>query len=297
MKAVHFIPVIILVIVLMACVSAGPAPGVPGDILYENDFSQDDGSLVLFGGGERKAEIADGVLYLKGSPGEGPAWAGTKVRYGNNSRTDFRIHFGDPVFAHINFLAQEDLSARFLVHIMGDNICCHSIADGEDLSTSGFEVQLVPETWYEFSFIIENYRMTVFIDGEEAGTVDIDKRLPGKGWLTFECHEEYRVDDLRIVEFVEPAGTEETERLVAIDNEEIRRLLLGWEEAVRTRNVDRLYDLLWPEVSFEYHDRKGQRTDFKRNRGGTTVPAGLLRRPGGTGRLPAPGGTEAFRGS
>ena len=273
MKAVHVIPVISVVCVLIACVTTGSKDTV----LYENDFSSDDGSLVLAADGERKAEISDGALYLKGGSGEGPAWAGTKVRYGNNSRTDFRIRFGDPVFAHINFLTQEGLSARFLAHIMEDNICFHSIAGGDDLSQSGFEVELVPERWYEFSFVIENYRMTVFIDGEEAGIADMDTRLPGEGWLTFECHEEYRVDDLRIIELPGAEGGGE-ERLSTVEEEEIRELLLEWGRGgphPQSRNPGGDIVARGP---LRVPRSKGPPDRFQWNRGCKTVPARLFLR-------------------
>lgn len=235
--------------------------GDGGTILYETDFSKDDDMFDL-GGGDAVNSVENGVLNLKKGPGGEVAWASLGVPFGDDSLTTFRIWFEDPVFAHINFLQRED--SRVLMHVKANHIYIGSILNGESVAESGFEtIALSPGRWYDFSVSLGRSTLTLTIDGYEIGSVDIDRRLPEKARLSFECHEEYRVDDLRIVEFGVPAGTEEAERLAGVENEEIRRLLFGWEEAVRTRNADRLYELLWPEVTFEFRNRNGRMTKFQ----------------------------------
>ena len=259
MKAVKTITIILLISALAACASTGSREPP----IYENDFSTDEGKMVYFGG--EHAETADGVLYLKGSD-KNAAWAGITTRYGRSTGTEFRIKFGDPVFAHINFLNQEGVNTRLLLHVMEDWVSVHSFLNGEDLMQDGFKVKLLPNRWYDFSFTMENSQITMFIDGEKAGAAAVDSRLPSDGWLTFECHGEYRVDDIKIYKLpgdaVERTTAENSGRFTTVKQEGLRELLLNWEEAIRSKDAERFEDLLWPDVTFEFHDRRGRRTDL-----------------------------------
>ena len=262
MKAGKIITVILLISSLTACATTG----IREKMIYENDFSADEGKMVYFGG--EHAETTGGELFLKGND-ENTAWAGITTRYGQNTRTELRVKLTAPVAAHFNFLNQEGANTRLLVHIVEDSVHCHSMLDGENLMHIEFEVQLVPDRWYNFSFTMVNSVMIIHIDGKKAGTAEFDDRLPSEGWLTFECHGEYRIDDVKVFDL--SGGTAERQRedasaparFTSVGKEELRGLLLEWEEAVRTGNAGMFEDLLWPEVTSEFSDRKGMRTDLQ----------------------------------
>ncbi len=252
MKAVRTIIIIILVAAgLVGCASTGSGKDA-GTVIYENDFSSDDGAFEFHGGEINRVE--DGVLHLKGD-----AWSVlTEPLFGDNSDTTFRIKFGDPVFVHLNFLIEGE--KRLLMHVMDQNIVFHSNINNKAVESEGFEVALLPDRWYEFTVSIRDPRVTVSIDGEEAGSVKYHPSLPPRGHLAFEAHGEYEIDNLRVVEIGGGPGTGGGERLASVEEEEIRKLLLRWEEVIRNRDYDGLADLMWPDITLEFQDRKGRRT-------------------------------------
>ncbi len=109
--------------------------------------------------------------------------------YGNNSTTTFRIRFGEPVSAHINFLQRE--GDRLLLHFVESNIVFHSIFDHKGASVGALDVNLTSGRWYDVQIAIEDYRFSISIDGRLLKRLDLDERLPSQGHLNFECHDEY----------------------------------------------------------------------------------------------------------
>src|SRR6056297_3494555 len=118
MKEVKAIVTIILLAAgFLACTTTGPGKDA-GTVIYENDFSTDDGAFEFHGGEINRVE--DGVLHLKQGDGEVVWTVLREPLLGNNSDTTFRIKFGDPVSAHLNFLLMEN--SRLLIHLKENGI-------------------------------------------------------------------------------------------------------------------------------------------------------------------------------
>ncbi len=263
MKAVRAVIILIILTGLIACATGTGGRGA-GTVVYENDFSADDGAFEFHGGEINRIE--DGVLHLRKGDAEAAWTVLTEPLYGDNSDTSFKIKFGDPVFAHLNFLRMED--TRLLIHVMENHIVFASNYQGENVAEDGFEVNLVPERWYEFTVSIRSPWTTIYIDGTKVGTAGFSGQLPKKGHLAFESHAEYWIDDLRIVE-VSGRGADgggsggDGDRLTTVEEEGMREFLLNYEEVIRKRDYDGFAELLWPDVTMELQDRNGRRTDFR----------------------------------
>ena len=259
MKAAATLIILIILTGLIAC-ATGPGGKDAGSVIYENDFSTDDGAFE-FNGGEIN-RIEDGVLHLMQGDAEDAWTVLTEPLFGDNSDTIFRIKFGDPISAHLNFLLMEN--SRLLIHVKENHINFGSDHLGKNVANDGFEVSLVPERWYEFTISIRAPWATIYIDGEKAGTAGFTGRLPERGHLAFEAHAEYWIDDLKIVELSgREAASAEANRLTTVEEEGMRELLLRYEEAIRNRDYEGFAELLWPEISLELQDRKGRRTDLR----------------------------------
>ncbi len=238
---------------------AGMGTEVREIVVYENNFSEDDGAFEFHGGEINRVE--DGVLHLKQGDAE-DAWTVLRAPlFGNNSDTSFRILFGDPVSTHLNFLLMNN--SRLLFHVKEGAIYIGSIVTGETVADDGIDVNLVPDRWYDFKISIRDTRVSVSIDGEETGTAEFDERLPDRGHLAFEAHGEYEIDNLKIVEIGGGTGAGGGEQLGSIEEEGMRDLLLRWEEIIRSRDHEGFAELTWPEITLEFRDRKGRRTDFR----------------------------------
>ena len=198
-KTYTYIGIVLLIamviVFIAACASTGYDKSGGMELVYETDFSTDDGAFE-YGTGEIN-EIQKGILHLKKGTSDEPAWIGFERVYGNNSTTTFRIKFGDPVFAHINFLQKE--GDRLLLHFSNTNLSFILFLDSREISEDYINVNLTSGSWYEVAVSIADYNLTVSIDSVEIGIVAVDKRLPLEGNMSFECHEEYWVDDLRII--------------------------------------------------------------------------------------------------
>ena len=178
-----------------ACASSGQGKSGDMELVYESDFSSDNGAF-RYGEGEIN-EIQKGVLHLKKGTSDRTGWAGLDKIFGNNSTTTFRIKFGEPVEAHINFLQRN--GDRLLLHFGENFLAVHSFLNHEGEFLGSLDVTLISGSWYDFSVSIIDYKVSISINDVELGTVAIDNRLPPEGNMSFECHEEYWIDDLRIV--------------------------------------------------------------------------------------------------
>ena len=175
-------------------------PDFGGSVLYETDFARNDGGIGLNNPGQIN-EISDGLLHLKGVKDGPAAHAELKEVYGNNSLTMFRIKFGDPygkerAFADVNFLWMH--SDRVKTTFARDAFYIWTGTAGQE------NFEMVPAyfttgRWYDVRVTIEDYTISIDIDGQHLKTMVLDRRLPSQGHLNFECHDEYWVDDLRVV--------------------------------------------------------------------------------------------------
>jgi len=168
-----------------------------GNILYETDFSRDDGAFNPLERGEIN-EIREGVLHLKAAEDGRVAWAYLKKFYGNNSATKFRIEFAKQVKAHVNLLQMK--GDRLLVYFGENHLEFITFLNNKEIQSYSEKVKLTTGRYYDITVSIIDYTASVAIDGVKIGTVALDRRLPTKGYMSFECHEEYWVDALKIVE-------------------------------------------------------------------------------------------------
>ena len=135
MKKLNVIITVIIALAIVSCASVEHEKSEVMELVYETDFSTDDGAFKRSGGDIN--EIKKGVLYLKKGAADEPAWASLDRIYGNNSTTTFRIKFGEPVSSHINFLQRE--GDRILLHIKESDIYFASILDREGTSSDGID--------------------------------------------------------------------------------------------------------------------------------------------------------------
>ena len=205
MKKLNVIITIIIALTIVSCASVEHEKSEAMELVYETDFSSDDGDF-KYGGGEIN-EIQKGVLHLKKGKADRTGRAGLKRVYGNNSTTTFRIKFGEPVFAHINFL-QRERDALLMCFFNEKRLDLNSYLDGNITKHTEKKINVKSGRWYDVAVSIIDYSVTVSIDGVEIGTIAVDNRLLAEGYMNFECHEdEFWVDDLRIV--AEPSGIKE----------------------------------------------------------------------------------------
>src|SRR6056297_1041702 len=138
MRAVRAIVIPFILMGLLACATTGPGGRGSGTVIYENDFSADDGAFEFHGGEVNRIE--DGVLHLKQGDAEDIWTVLSEPLFGNYTDTTFRIKFGDPVSAHLNFLLIEN--SRLLIHVKDNGIYFGSQYLGENVAGDGLEVSL-----------------------------------------------------------------------------------------------------------------------------------------------------------
>jgi len=54
--------------------------------------------------------------------------------------------------------------------------------------------------WYDMVIVLHDYSLTLFIDGKKNKVLKLNRQLPDRGILVFECPQEYWIDDLRIMQ-------------------------------------------------------------------------------------------------
>jgi len=200
MTKLNVIITVIIALAIVSCASVEHEKSEAMELVYETDFSRDDGGLFLEPPGKIN-EISNGVLHLKAIKDGEAAHAGLKEVYGNNSITTFRIKFGDRyqkegAFADVNFLWMHP--DRVKASFCDDAFFIWTrVAGQEDLVR--VPANFTTGRWYDVRVAIEDYRFSISIDGRLMETLKLDERLPFQGHLNFECHDEYWVDDLRVV--------------------------------------------------------------------------------------------------
>ncbi len=147
-------------------------------------------------------EISKGVLHLKGIEDGQAAHASLKQIYGNNSITTFRIKFGERYkkeggFADVNFLWMDN--DRVKITFANDAFYIWTRAAGQEVDLVRVPANFTTGRWYDVQVAIEDYRFSISMDGRLLKTLDLDERLPSQVHLNFECHDEYWVDDLRVL--------------------------------------------------------------------------------------------------
>jgi hypothetical protein len=170
--------------------------------VLKEDFSKNNELLVANPQGEIN-EIIDGKLHLRGIPDGEAAHVQYNMIYGNNSNTSFKIMFtkvdsSEEPLAMINFLWHED--SRFIIGFNPETIFFLTYINGEETDLHEIPAYLIEyDKWYTVSVNITNYILTFQLENEELIEIELNKNLPYKGYLNFEAHKEFWVDDLEII--------------------------------------------------------------------------------------------------
>ena len=196
-----FILVLALFITNCASMKLVNYEAVNPKVLYETDFSQDDGMFYFEARGEI-LEISDGVIHLKGKPDGSVAHASFKIPYGRNSVTSLKFKISkDGPAGFLNFLSSRDLNTRFVIIMRSSNFHVFAWVNVKTVYNKFYEVKsLTPGKWHDITVSIQNDTLKLFINGRSFLKAPLDEKLPLKGHLNFECHKEMWVDDLKIVE-------------------------------------------------------------------------------------------------
>ncbi|UCB47293.1 MAG: hypothetical protein JSV25_07755 [Spirochaetota bacterium] len=202
MKKVYII--LFILTLILAFVTITKEKIYARDLLYETDFSYDDGA---FNREQRGVvnEIKDGMLHLKGFGDAKVATAELKKLYGDNSETSFRIKFGAKrikveALAEVDFLCLRQYKNRFIVDFFEDRLELNTRIAGKTVERTSIPAAFSIGRWYDVQVTIKDYRLSISIDGKHMKTISLDRRLPLQGYLTFSAHEEFWVDDLKIVQ-------------------------------------------------------------------------------------------------
>ncbi len=173
-------------------------------LLYKTDFSTVDGRFKVESAGEI-AEISGGVLHLKASSeSREPAVISLKVPFGNNSVTSFLLKLSadlelDNPAARFNFLTTEE--SRFSLILSQENISYSTKVEGKEaVPFKPYNKRFRVNEWYDMVIVLQDYSLTLFIDGKRNNMVKLNRKLPAQGILVFECPQEYWIDDLQIMQ-------------------------------------------------------------------------------------------------
>ena len=207
MKRIAFVLVLILIMAVLvitgSCASMKLVnyEAVNPKVLYETDFSQDDGMFDFNPRGEI-LEIKDGVMHLKGKPDGPAAHASFKVPFGRNSVTSLKFKISkDGPAGFLNFLSSRDLNTRFVIIMRSSNFHVFAWVNVKTVYNKFYEGKsLTPGKWHDITVSIQNDTLKLFINGRSFLKAPLDEKLPLKGQLHLECHKEMWVDDLKIFE-------------------------------------------------------------------------------------------------
>ena len=171
-------------------------------VLYETDFSQDDGMFDFYLRGEI-LEIKDGVMHLKGKPDGTAAHAYFKIPFGRNSITSLKFKiskYGPEGF--LNFLSGgHDLNTRIAIIMRRSSFGVFAWVNGKSVYNKFYSNKsLAPGKWHDITVSIQNDTLKLFINGRSSLNAPLDEKLPLKGYLNLECHKEMWIDDLKVVE-------------------------------------------------------------------------------------------------
>ena len=173
-------------------------------LLYKTDFSTVDGRFKVESAGEI-AKISGGVLHLKASSDNGePAVISLRVPFGNNSVTSFLFKLGadsepDNPAAGLNFLTTAE--SRFSLILSQGNISYATKVEGKEaMPVKPYNKRFRVNEWYDMVIALQDYSLTLFIDGKRNKIVKLNRKLPARGMLGFACPQEYWIDDLQIIQ-------------------------------------------------------------------------------------------------
>lgn len=205
MTQISFLFITLSLLFTLSCASTKLDNYYPEEpaLLYETDFSTVSDRFKVESAGEI-AEINGGVLHLKASSDNGePALMSLKVPFGNNSVTSFLLKLGadselDNPAAQLNFLTTAE--SRFSLILSLGNISYATKVEGKEaVPVKSHNKKFRVNEWYDMVIVLQDYSLTLYIDGKRNKMVRLNRKLPAQGILVFECPQEYWIDDLQII--------------------------------------------------------------------------------------------------
>ena len=206
MTKIFFLFITLSLLFTLSCASTKLDNYYPEEsaLLYRTDFSRISDRFKVESAGEI-AEINSGLLHLKASSDNGePAIISLRVPFGNNSVTSFLLKLGanskpDNPAAQLSFLTTAE--SRFSLILSPGNITSATIVEGKPTPpVKPHNKRFRVNEWYDMVMVLQDYSLTLFIDGKRHKVIKLNKKLPARGILVFECPQEYWIDDLQIIE-------------------------------------------------------------------------------------------------
>lgn len=195
---------ILVVLLAMAVTSCDLfLPRIP----YVTDFSTDSGDFEFnLGESSREiTEIADGVLHLRAIEYDGflgGAQAKFLTMIPRGTVVEFDVKFGEYYNeqhgnGHFNFLfetAQNRINFMTSQHSFGyfTNI------GGDQNDYWPVDEGFTSNRWYTFRYELASDAIQVYLDDILLLTVDYVDGLPNSGYMIFECHNEYWIDNFSV---------------------------------------------------------------------------------------------------
>ncbi len=172
-------------------------------VLYENNFSSTTSGFTIVLEG-KLLQIENNSLHFLSAAGDvHGAHASLDIPFGNNSFTSFMLKLGKKFnpghpCSHINFL----WIRRSRICILFDQSGITGFTEfGDEFNHLNISSRsLKTNEWYHITVFIQDYEMTIFIDGKRLKPIKLDDRLSSKGHLVFECHQEMWIDDVKVTE-------------------------------------------------------------------------------------------------
>ncbi|MFW5728176.1 MAG: TolB family protein [Spirochaetota bacterium] len=160
--------------------------------------------------GDGAAEITDGELRLSGSSsGEVPMYASVDALVSEYLIVDFDIKLdpydsslnGEDAHAHINLLTGEHGRTRVLLVLHSDSVYLASIVEGVTRAATSVEYEGLDDGQYHpVRIAVKAGAVMVWIDESISPVVThaYHPGIPAQGGFSFESHQPYRVDSLRL---------------------------------------------------------------------------------------------------
>jgi Curli production assembly/transport component CsgG/Laminin G domain len=179
--------------VITGCVSSKDLPEQSGgEVLYETDFSAEDGKYELHPG----LELSGGTLKFTG---ENPHCR-FSIPYGQDSITELRLFRSSvDTNAEIHLLHDHEKSSYIYYSFREDEVYLSMGLGGEKLLDRHADYPVRHGEWHDIRMELINGESTLYIDGNKVLSASIDPRLPEKGEFLPAAFNSMEIDDLRIV--------------------------------------------------------------------------------------------------
>jgi hypothetical protein len=171
-----------------------------GSVLYETDFSADDGMFQLPEG----VALSDGALRFDG---DNPH-SGLHIPYGQDSITEFSLRTAEPqARAELHLLHDHEEGSYIYYGLSEEGVHLSMGGGGEKLYRDHVEFPVTHGEWHRVRIELRNGQAILHIDGEEVIVAPIHADLPLHGHFTpAALNSPMEMDDLRIVDLSRNQG-------------------------------------------------------------------------------------------